>query len=278
MSTLREQISAARKAQVEIQLDFVRNFTDNVVDSTGKVLALNLSTGRNTLEKSADALRKLVTATSPRELADLSRASPASFDTLLSYSSELFNIASRAQANLIKAATPAALAAPAQALRALPVEEVEVVVQAEIPAGVQAEVAPEQADPDAVAAVPLDETPVAEPQAAEEVQAEPVADAAPAAEPQPAAAPAAEPAAEPISAIAEAVPVPAAALQATPLAEAVSDAIGAAQAPVLAASPIVSAPAEQVEISGIEPVDATPPQAPVQADAPATKSRRKKER
>lgn len=276
MSTLREQLSAARKAQVELQLDFVRNFTDNVVDSTGKVVALNLNTGRNTFEKSADALRKLVTANNPRELIDLTRASQAGFDTLLSYGSELFNIASRAQANLIKAATPAALAAPAQALRALPVEVVEVEVQAEVQ--------PEQADPDAVAAVPLDEVEVAEPlaeaepvaEAASAPEAEPVVEAAPAPEGEPVAE--AEAVAEPEPAIIEEVPVPAETLQAKPLAEAVSAAIGAAQPPVLEASPIVSAPAAQVEISGIEPVEATPPQAPVQADAPATKSRRKKER
>lgn len=264
MSTLREQLSAARKAQVELQLDFVRNLTDNVVDSTGKVVALNLNTGRNTFEKSADALRKLVTANNPRELIDLTRASQAGFDSLLSYGSELFNIASRAQANLIKAATPAAIAAPAQALRALPVEVVEVEVQAEVQ--------PEQADPDAVAAVPLDEVAVAEPLA----EAEPAAAAASAPEAEPVAE--AEAAAEPAPAIIEEVRVPAETLQAKPLAEAVSAAIGTAQPPVLEASPIVSAPAAQVEISGIEPVEATPPQAPVQADAPATKSRRKKER
>ena len=53
MSTLREQFSAARKAQVETQLDFVRNLTSKVVESTEKVIALNLSTGRDARQKSA---------------------------------------------------------------------------------------------------------------------------------------------------------------------------------------------------------------------------------
>jgi phasin family protein len=220
MSTLREQFSAARKAQVEIQLDLVRNLTSNVVESTGKVLALNLTTGRHSIEQSADTLRKLVTAKSPRDLIDLSSQSASSFDTLLNYGSELFNIASRAQADLIKAAAPAA--APAPGLKALPTAQVEVEVRAQ-------------------------------------------------AEPQPAVA------------VVEEVPVPETAA-AKPLAKAVSDSLGEAEAPVLEASPLVTPEAPQLKISGIEPVDAAPPPAPVSGtpvaqDKPETaapKSRRKK--
>lgn len=271
MSTLREQFSAARKAQVELQLDFVRNLTSNVVDSTGKVLALNISTGRNSLEKSADTLRKLVTASSPRELADLPAQSQSGFDSLLQYGSELFNIASRAQADLLKAALPAAAAAtiPTPALRALPSAEVEVEVLAEVPPAAQPALEPAVADPDAVAAVSLNEAvQVREPEPAPEPQA-----AAPA---EPASAPA------PAIEIVDEVPVPREAVKANPLAEAVREAVGEAQSPVLDAAPLaVSIPA-QVTISGIEPVEAAPPPAPAagnplaRGESQAPKGRRKK--
>jgi phasin family protein len=278
MSTLREQFSAARKAQVETQLDFVRNLTSNVVDSTGKLVALNLSTGRNSIEKSAETIRKLVTATSPRDLIDLSAQSKSGFDTLLNYGSELFNIASRAQAELLKSAAPAALAAsaPAQALRALPTAKVEVEVQAEVaPAPVpvpevHAEVQVQAADPDGVTAVPFTE--VVQP------EAQPVQAAAPAPAPEPQAE------AAPVLEISEEVQVPGHTVKATPLAEAISEAVGAEPAPVLEASPLVTNEiVNDVTITGIEPVDAKPPHAPVsgnpvaqeKAESPA-KGRRKK--
>lgn len=158
MSTLPEQFSAARKAQVESQLDYVRSFTSKVVESTEKVIALNLSTTRAALEKSSATLRQLFTAKDPRDLLTLTTQSQTSFESLLAYGSELFSIASGAQGALLKAApVPApALAAPQlapvtqlSAVPPAPVAEVEVDAQVEVePAPAPVAAAPVAPTPD----------------------------------------------------------------------------------------------------------------------------------
>ncbi len=140
MSTLPEKFSAARKAQVETQLDYMRTFTSKVVESTEKVIALNLSTGRATLEKSAATLHQLISAKDPRDLITLTTQSQIGFDTLLAYGSSLFSIASSVQSDLLKAAAPAtALSAPQLAavtqlsvVPPTPVAEVEVEAQVDV--------------------------------------------------------------------------------------------------------------------------------------------------
>lgn len=298
MSTLREQFSAVRKAQVETQLDFVRNLTSKVVENAGKVVALNVTANRSAFEQSTNTLRQLLTAQSPADLASL--ATPqAGFKSFLSYGSELFNIVSRVQTDLINTATPAALA---PGLKALPSGKVEVEVQAEV------------ADPLELAAFNASEiveveTPVlsaqAEPAAefvaepAVEFVAEPAAEfvAEPAVEPaveskvaaaQPAAAQipeAQQVQAAPAIDVAEEVPVPGHAFQETVLSRAISDIVEQAEAPVLAASPLVTTDAPELKITGIAPVDAVAPHVqatgnPFAQDKPAenggTKSRRKK--
>lgn len=185
MSTLPEQFSAARKAQVETQLDYVRTFTSKVVESTEKVIALNLSTSRAALEKSSATLRQLISAKDPRDLITLTTQSQTGFESLLAYGSELFSIASGAQSALLKAAPAAALAAPQLAavtqlskvslVPPAPVAEVEVDAQVEVdpaPAPLAA-VAP---TPDLVEeAVPVPETAKAKPiaKAVSEAVAEP---------------------------------------------------------------------------------------------------------
>lgn len=244
MSTLREQFSAVRKAQVETQLDFVRKLTTSVVDNAGQVVALNLSTGRSSIEKSTEVFRKLLSATSPRELVDLSTQSKAGFDTLLSYSNELFNIASRAQSQLIKSATPVLPTALAAPVPALPSARVEVEVQAEVAAPAQA-----FAEPVAAAAQPVQAALKALPEVVEHVERAALEAAAPA----------------PAIDVAEEVPLADGAAKVKQLSQAVSDTFEH-EAPVLAAAPDVAAiTAETVEltISGIEPVDAVAPPAPV---------------
>ncbi len=148
MSTLPEQFSAARKAQVETQLDYVRNFTSKVVESTEKVIALNLSTTRAALEKSSATLRQLFSAKDPRDLLTLTAQSQTGFESLLAYGSELFSIASGAQGALLKAAP--ALAAPQlapvtqlSAVPPAPLAEVEVDAEVEVePAPVPVAAAP----------------------------------------------------------------------------------------------------------------------------------------
>ena len=170
MTTLPEQFSAARKAQVETQLDYVRQVTSKVVESTEKVIALNLSTGRASIEKSAATFQQMLSAKEPRDLLALTTQSQTSFDTLLAYGRELFSIASGTQAELIKSAASTAKAGAAKAGAAkagAAKAPVEVEVQAEAAAEPEPEIAlqvpvPEEAKP-AVLAEAISEA-VAEPE------------------------------------------------------------------------------------------------------------------
>lgn len=154
MSTFPEQFSAAGKSQVEAQLAFLQNATAKAVEGAEKIIALNLSTSRASIEKSAAAVRQLLTVRDPRDLLTFTTQSQENFDTLLAYGRELFTIATGTQAAMLKTgaaqATPA-LTAPAEAFpvpaRVKPVAKAAAeVVEAAAPEPVAADVAELEAD------------------------------------------------------------------------------------------------------------------------------------
>ncbi|HEU4844420.1 MAG TPA: TIGR01841 family phasin [Burkholderiaceae bacterium] len=197
MFSIPEQFSAATKSQIEAQLNIINNLASKAVESAEKVIALNISTTRASVEKSSSAARQLLEAKDPREFFTLSTGQSNYLDNLLAYSRQLFNIATSAQAELIQSAkdqikdVPQALSliAPAQPV-AVPKEAVKV-------------------EPEAKVEVPKVEVP-AEPVAVVEVQAKPavVAEA-----PEPARA---EVAAEPAPVVTEAKPAVKAVASPTP--------------------------------------------------------------
>lgn len=104
MSSITEQFSAATKSQLEAQFKIFNTFASTAVDSAEKVIALNISTTKASVEKSSAAAKKLFEARDPREFFSLSSAEPASFDNLLAYGRELYSIASGVQNDLIQSA------------------------------------------------------------------------------------------------------------------------------------------------------------------------------
>lgn len=122
MSTLPEQFSAVRKSQIEAQLAFFQNLTTKAVEGAEKIIALNLSTTRASMEKSSAAVRQLFTVKDPRDLFALTTQSQENFDSLMAYSRELFSIASGTQAALLKQSVPAEAPAllPAPSVEPLP--------------------------------------------------------------------------------------------------------------------------------------------------------------
>ncbi len=176
MSTFTEQISAVRKSQVEAQLNFFQNFTAKAVESAQKIMALNLSVSRASMEKSSAAMADMLTAKDPRDLFALTKRTQESIDTILAYNRELVAIATGAAAENVAAADeskPAlALVKAAPAAPTVPTEAFE-------PA------------PPVAAFV----APVAEP----EIAAPPVATATPAAPPEAAATPIAKAAGKVVS-------------------------------------------------------------------------------
>lgn len=115
MSTFPEQFSEARKSQVEAQLELFRNFSGKAVESAEKLMALNLRTGRASVEQSTAAIRQLVSARDPRDFLALTTQTQQNFESFLAYGRALFSIASGARtAPPEPAATPALSLAPAQ--------------------------------------------------------------------------------------------------------------------------------------------------------------------
>jgi phasin family protein len=235
MSTLPEQFSAVRKSQVEAQINFFHNFTARSLESVQKMIALNLSVSRASMEKSSAAVTQLLTVKDPRDLLALTNNSQESLNGMLAYSRELFAIA-----------TGTGVALADAAVKAVP----------ELKAASLAQVKPE--------AQPWTEP---APAAAEFV--------APVAEPEPvqAAAMTATPAAPPEA-------------QAKPIAKAVGKVASKAVAAKPAAAPVAAATKDApTVVTGIKPVEASPPPAPVsgtpaiaqqQLDLPAAKSKKKK--
>lgn len=150
MFPIPEQFSAATKSQIEAQLNIINNLAAKAVESAEKVIALNISTTKASVEKSSSAARQLLEAKDPREFFTLSTGQGNYLDNLLAYSRQLFNIATAAQAELIQSAkeqikdvrpalTLAAPVTPAAAPKAAKAEpEAKVVVPAEPVVEVQA--------------------------------------------------------------------------------------------------------------------------------------------
>ena len=117
MTSLPEQLSAARSAQLEAQFALFRTLTAQAFDSASRVIALNISTSRDSVERSSQAVRELFTATSPQDLPTLQQAlrshAEEQFRSLFTYGRELFSIASGAQSYAVRGTqAPAALPAP----------------------------------------------------------------------------------------------------------------------------------------------------------------------
>lgn len=126
MSSLTEQFSAATKSQLEAQFKLFNTFASTAVDSAEKVIALNLSTTKASVEKSSAAARKLLDAKDPKELFSLNAGQPPAFD-LLAYGRQLVGIATAAQTELLhsaqsgfKQAQEFAKSQPLSSLAALP--------------------------------------------------------------------------------------------------------------------------------------------------------------
>lgn len=179
MSTLPEQFSAASKSQVESQINFLQNYASTAVQNTGKLLALNLSTTRASMEKSSAVVRQLLAVQDPRDLFALTTQTQENFESMLAYGRELFSIAAGSQAALLKQAVPVVAPTAPEAPQAPAVVRAEAPKAKAAPKVVEADPAPVKAKPVAKAAA------VAEPAAPVVVTSLKAVEAAPpAAEPK----------------------------------------------------------------------------------------------
>lgn len=132
MTSLPEQFSAARQAQLDNSFKLIRSFSDQALDRTSRVFALQLDASRSVVEQSSNAMRQLLAARDTRDLLALGSQSQQHLRTMFDYGRELFSIATsgmsipmlrmpgaEAAAGSLPTAQPAAQPAPQQA--ALPV-------------------------------------------------------------------------------------------------------------------------------------------------------------
>lgn len=104
MFSIPEQFSAATKSQLEAQLKILNNLATTAFDGAQKVIALNLSTTKASVEKGSAAARELLEAKDPQEFFARTSARVPNLDGLFAYNRELFSIASKTQADLFQAA------------------------------------------------------------------------------------------------------------------------------------------------------------------------------
>lgn len=101
MTSLPEQLSAASTRQLSAQLDaqfrFFNTFASQALDNASRIVALNLSASRDSVERSSHTLRQLIDATQPRDLLVLRTHAEDQVRSLFNYGRELFNIGANAQ-------------------------------------------------------------------------------------------------------------------------------------------------------------------------------------
>lgn len=101
MTSLPEQLSAASTRQLSAQLDaqfrFFNTFATQALDNASRLISLNLSASRDSVERSSHTLRQLIEATQPRDLLVLRTHAEEQVRSLFNYGRELANITANAQ-------------------------------------------------------------------------------------------------------------------------------------------------------------------------------------
>lgn len=100
-----DQFAAATKANFEAQIALITSLTNKAFESVEKLVDLNLTAVKSSLEDSNSAAKQLLAAKDPQELSSLlaAQAQPSA-EKALAYGRHVANIASSAQAEFTKAA------------------------------------------------------------------------------------------------------------------------------------------------------------------------------
>lgn len=105
MFAIPEQFSAATKTNFEAFFAAYSDLTNKAFEGVSKIVDLNLSVAKASMEESAAATKQLLSAKDPQEFFSLSAAqAQPSAEKALAYGRQLASIASSTQAELTKAA------------------------------------------------------------------------------------------------------------------------------------------------------------------------------
>ncbi|RNF30859.1 hypothetical protein NM04_10210 [Massilia aurea] len=109
-------MSAASTRQLSAQLDaqfrFFNTFATQALDNASRLMSLNLSASRDSVERSSHTLRQLIGATQPQDLLVLRTHAEEQVRSLFNYGRELANITANAQPYGLRTIAPQA-ASPA---------------------------------------------------------------------------------------------------------------------------------------------------------------------
>ena len=188
------ELSAATKSQLESQLNLLNTYATTAFAGAQKVIALNLSTTKASVEKSSATALQLLEAKDPQAFFDAAKA--PTFDNVLAYGRELFSIASKTQAELLQVTKEQFKEAGAQVPVLRLAASVAIPSAPEVSAAAAVVVKPAQAIDAAAAEVAEDVVEAAAPKVAAKAEAKakpvtpvkPVAEAVGVIEPKPAAA------------------------------------------------------------------------------------------
>ena len=105
MFSYQDQFSAATKVNLQAHLDLINNLTAKAFEGVEKIVELNLSATKATLEEATAAAKQLAAAKDPQELLSLAaaQAQPGA-EKATAYSRHLAGIVSSTQAEFTKAA------------------------------------------------------------------------------------------------------------------------------------------------------------------------------
>lgn len=105
MFPIQDQISVATKSSLEANLALYTSLTNKTLESVEKLVNLNITAARASMEESTTAARQMLAAKDPQEFISLVTAqSKPNLEKALSYGSHLASIASSTQAEFTKAA------------------------------------------------------------------------------------------------------------------------------------------------------------------------------
>lgn len=105
MLPIQDHISVAAKANLEAQFAMYTSLTSKTLEGIEKLVNLNISAARASMEESAATARQLLTAKDPQEVFSLVTAqTKPTFEKALAYSGYLVNIASNTHSEFNKAA------------------------------------------------------------------------------------------------------------------------------------------------------------------------------
>lgn len=105
MLPIQDQISDTARANIDANMALYTSLSHKALENVEKLINLNISAVKSSMEVSSDIARKMLTAKGPEEFfAVIAEQAKPKFDTAIAYGSQFANIASSTQSEFTRAA------------------------------------------------------------------------------------------------------------------------------------------------------------------------------